>query len=88
MKCLVSFSSHSPSLNDIWFKDITSKDKLEIVFSKFLLKANANYPLAALFTFIISSVSPIFIFKMSMMLWYCSWMLVMSFSVYLRTVPS
>lgn len=42
MNFLVSFSSASPSLKDIWFSDITSSDKLEIVLSKFLLKANVN----------------------------------------------
>lgn len=31
---------------------MTSKDKLEMVFSKFLLRAYANYPLDALLTLI------------------------------------
>jgi hypothetical protein len=47
---------------------MTSSDKFEIVLSKFLLKANANSPFAALLTLIRSSVSPIFALRMSIML--------------------
>jgi hypothetical protein len=35
-----------------------------------------------------SSVSPIFALRMSIMLWYCSWMLCISFYVSLLTVFS
>jgi len=88
MNFLVSFSSHSPSLNDIWFRDMTSNDRFEIVLRRFLLKAKANSPLAALFTLIISSVYPILVLRMSMILWYCSWILVISCWVSFLTVFS
>lgn len=56
MNCRVECSSTSPSLRDIWFNDITSKDRLDIVFNRFLDNANANYPLAAFFILMTSSV--------------------------------
>lgn len=73
MNCCVPYSDHSPSRNDIWFKLITSSDKFDIVFNKFLLSAYANYPLAAFLTLIKSSVYLIFCFNISMMPWYCYW---------------
>lgn len=73
MNWCVPYSDHSPSLNDIWFKLITSNDKFDIDFNKFLLSAYANYPLAAFLTLIKLSVYLIFCFNISMMPWYCYW---------------
>ena len=88
INCLVSLSSAYPSLRLIWFNDITSKDKLDIVFNKFLLRAKANSPLAARLTRIMSSVSLILALRILMILWYCSWIQEISFSVSLFTVFS
>jgi len=43
---------------------MTSKDKFDIDFIKFLLRAYANYPLAAFFNFITYYVSRILDFSM------------------------
>lgn len=39
MNFWVVYSDHSPSLSDIWLRFITSIERLEIVFRRFLLSA-------------------------------------------------
>lgn len=85
MKLLVPSYDHSPSRNAIWFRFITSRDKFDILFNKFLLKANANSPFATFFTLISSSVSLIFYFKIYMIPLYWCWIFKISFSASLRT---
>lgn len=86
MNLFVVYSDHYPSRSDIWFKFMTSSDKLEMVFSKFLLIAYANSPFAAFLTFMISSVSLIFCFRISIIDWYCYWMCKTSLLAYFCTV--
>lgn len=77
----ISFSelfSHSPSFSDTWFSDMTSSERFEMVFIRFLLKAYANSFLAAFLIFVSSSVSLIFCFRMAMIEEYWPWMFWMS----------
>ena len=82
----VSLYDTSLSLRLSWFKDITSIDRFDIVFNKFLFKAYANYPLAAFLIFIISYVSFIFDFSTFTIDWYWAWICIRSSEVYLFTV--
>ena len=86
MNYLVECCSASPSRNAIWFSDITSIDKLDILFSRFLLSAKANYPFAARFTPSNCSTSPTLPFRISTIAPYWTWILAMSFCVSARTV--